>query len=317
MGVMRVDPEKCAHCGLCMENCPFRAWQMDEDQVPRQKAQYECFSCYNCMVACPEDAISIVEPYHVTSGYYASDPWPIPAKLPLDPLDAKGKPAEWTPVERFIFERRSVRNFKPDPVPEPLIRRVIEAGRFAPSSGNCQCWKFIVVTDKGLIEEMNQTCATVLSMLHAMYNNEALVKGLVQVYQQFPQPGLFDPRIIQGGAGSIARKNSPVFLDAPVVILMACDDRSIGGPQIQAGIAGQNINLAAVSMGLGCCWVGFSQLIETNPMLKEKLGLKLPWKINTAMVLGYPKFKQHGVVPREFRPITWFREGAAGPNIET
>jgi hypothetical protein len=34
------------------------------------------------------------------------------------------------------------------------------------------------------------------------------------------------------------------------------------------------------------------------------------------MVLGYPKFKQDGVVPREFRPITWFREGADGPEIE-
>ena len=128
---------------------------------------------------------------------------------------------------------------------------------------------------------------------------------------------MFDPRIIVGGAGSIAKKNSPVFLNAPVVILMACDDRSIGGPQIQAGIAGQNMNLAAMALGLGFCWIGFSQLIEMNPALKEKLGLKPPWKINTAMVLGYPQFRQMGVVPREYRPITWFREGAPGPQIET
>ena len=37
--------------------------------------------------------------------------------------------------EQAIFERRSVRNFKEDPVPEHLVRRVIEAGRFAPSDG--------------------------------------------------------------------------------------------------------------------------------------------------------------------------------------
>jgi hypothetical protein len=36
----------------------------------------------------------------------------------------------------------------------------------------------------------------------------------------------------------------------------------------------------------------------------------------SAMVLGYPKFKQDGVVPREYRPLTWFREGAKGPEIE-
>jgi nitroreductase len=217
----------------------------------------------------------------------------------------------------MIMERRSVRNFKTDPVPEPLIRRVIEAGRFAPSSGNGQPWKFIVVTDKALINEMNEACYNILAVLHNTYKNDAIVKGLMQIYAQAPQPGLFDPRIILGGAGSIAKKNSPTFLNAPVVILMACDDRSIGGPQIQAGIAGQNMNLAALSLGLGFCWNGFSQVIELVPALKEKLGLKLPWRIANAMVLGYPKFKQMGIVPREFRPITWFREGAKAPQFET
>jgi hypothetical protein len=173
-----------------------------------------------------------------------------------------------------------------------------------------------VVTDRALINEMNEGIFNVLSMFYTAYTNDAMVKGLIPVYQQSLQSGLFDPRIMLGGCGSIARKNGTVFLDAPVVILMACDDRSIGGPQIQAGICGQNMNLAAMSLGLGFCWVGFSQVIEMIPELKEKLGLADPWKINTAMVLGYPKFKQVGIVPREFRPVTWFREGESGPVIE-
>jgi hypothetical protein len=36
----------------------------------------------------------------------------------------------------------------------------------------------------------------------------------------------------------------------------------------------------------------------------------------SSLVLGYPRFRQEGVVPREFRPVTWFREGASGPEIE-
>jgi len=71
-----------------------------------------------------------------------------------------------------------------------------------------------VVTDNALIEEMNQTCFNVLAMLHAMYNNDALVKGMVQVYQQFPQPGLFDPASSRARR-SIARKSAPVLLNAP------------------------------------------------------------------------------------------------------
>ena len=317
MGVMKVDTEKCTHCGLCLVNCPFRAWELDENEIPQMKAEYECFSCYNCMVACPAEAISIVRSYYVEDGsFYETQGGPLPAKMPYEPKDADGNADEWTVVERTIMERRSVRNFKSYPVPEPLLRRVLEAGRFAPSSGNCQPWKFIVVSDKVLINEMNDGIYNVLSMFYSAYTNDAMVKGLIPVYQQSLQSGLFDPRIMLGGCGSITRKNAPVFMDAPVVILMACDDRSIGGPQIQAGICGQNMNLAAMSLGLGFCWVGFSQVIEMVPELKEKLGLEEPWKINTAMVLGYPKFKQEGIVPREYRPITWFREGGSGPVVE-
>jgi nitroreductase/NAD-dependent dihydropyrimidine dehydrogenase PreA subunit len=317
MGVMKADPETCTQCGLCLQNCPLGAWEMDENEVPRLKASYECFSCFNCMVACPVGAVSIVEPYHVDEGFYRTDPHPLPVKMPYEPQDAEGRADEWTAVERVIHTRRSVRNFKEDPVPEPLVRRVLEAGRFAPSGGNCQPWKFIVVTNKALIREMDEAALNVAKGLYAMYQDDEHTKGmLVPAYEAKPNPGTYDPRIIQGGIGSLNRGTLPVFLNAPVVILVACDDRAIGGPQIAAGICGQNMNLAALSLGVGFCWVGFSRFIEMVPPLKEKLGLRDPWKINTALVLGYPKFKQEGVVPREFRPITWFREGVEGAEVE-
>jgi nitroreductase/NAD-dependent dihydropyrimidine dehydrogenase PreA subunit len=316
MGVMAVDKEKCTKCGLCIENCPFRVWEEGEDGFPRQKEEYECFSCYNCMVPCAVDAISIVDPYHVDEGFYATDPHPLPAKMPLEPRDAEGNLDEWNAIERAVFYRRSVRNFKDQPVPETLIRRVLEAGRFAPSAGNCQPWKFIVVTNKALIDEMNQAVYNGLNAMYIAYKHDELVKNLVPMYEADPNPGTYDPRVIVGGIGAVVRGYLPVFLNAPVVILVAGDERAISGPQINVGICGQNMNLVANSLGIKACWVGFSQVINMVPPLKEKLGLKEPWRISTAMVLGYPKFKQEGVVPREFRPITWFREGVEGPEIE-
>lgn len=47
-----------------------------------------------------------------------------------------------------VNERRSVRNFKADPVEEEKLRKVLEAARLAPSAGNHQPWKFIVVKDE-------------------------------------------------------------------------------------------------------------------------------------------------------------------------
>jgi nitroreductase/NAD-dependent dihydropyrimidine dehydrogenase PreA subunit len=313
MGVLKVDEEKCTSCGLCMENCPFRAWEWDENKIPRQKQEYECFSCYNCAVVCPTNAISIVDPYHVDKGFFFSDPSYLPAKMPLEPLDGKGKPDKWNVVERTVLERRSVRNYKDMPVPEPLIRRVLEAGRFAPSAGNCQPWKFIVTTNKALIDEISEAAYGVLAMLYTAYKDDEMVKTLVPMYEQDPLPGNFDPRVILGGVGSIFRKNAPVFLNAPVVILIAGDVRAISGPQLNIGICGQNMNLVAKSLGLGFCWIGFSQVLNMVPPMLEKLGVKYPWQIVNSAVMGYPRFKQEGIVPREYRPVTWFRQGSDTP----
>ncbi len=317
MGVMKLDKEACNKCMLCVQNCPFQAWEVDDEGYPRLKDEYECFSCYNCMIPCPLEALSIVEPYHVDAGFYATDPHPLPAKMPLQPRDAEGNPDEWNALERAVLNRRSVRNFKDKPVPEALIRRVLEAGRFAPSAGNCQPWKFIVVTDRALIAEMDEAIFKILNMMYSAYKDDEIVKSMVvPMYEADPKPGMYDPRIILGGLGSISRQTLPPFLKAPAVILIAGDERAISGPEINVGICGQNMNLVANSLGIRACWVGFSQVLSMVPPMTEKLGLKPPWRICSSIVLGYPKFKQDGIVPREFRPVAWFREGTAGPEIE-
>jgi nitroreductase/NAD-dependent dihydropyrimidine dehydrogenase PreA subunit len=316
MGIMKVDKDKCTSCGLCIQNCPFTAWEMDEEEHPRLKAKYDCFSCYNCMVVCPVEAISIQESYHVDSGYWASEPNPIPARMPQEARDKDGNPTEWNAIEKAIFNRRSARNFKEDPVPESLIRRVLEAGRFAPSAGNCQPWKFIVVTDRGLIKEMDDAIFNIISGLYKMYMNDQMVQGLAPMVEASPEPGTYDPRQIIGGSGAISRGTMPPSLKAPVVIILAGDTRAVTGPQLNIGISGQNMNLVANSLGIKACWVGFYRVLNMMPPLLEKLGLKSPWQVATSLVLGWPRFKQEGIVPREKRPVTWFREGGKGPEVE-
>ena len=60
-------------------------------------------------------------------------------------------------VIEAIKSRRSVREYKPDPVDEEKLRAVLEAARWAPSWANTQCWEFVVVTDaetKGKLSEV-------------------------------------------------------------------------------------------------------------------------------------------------------------------
>jgi len=271
-------------------------------------------------VACPYEAITIVDPYHVTEGYWKTDSYPLPAKMPLEPKDEDGNPTEWNAIERAVFERRSVRNFKDTPVPESLIQRVLEAGRFAPSAGNCQPWKFIVITNKALIKEIEKGVTGILEFFYAAYKSDKMVQNLVPLIEGPPfAPGSVDPRVIIGGVGSIVRNKEEmgVALGAPVLILILGDERAISGPELNIGICGQNMNLVANSLGIKACWNGFiAAILNTLPPLKKKLGIKSPWKVVESMCIGYPAFKQEGVVPREYRPVTWFREGSEGSEIQ-
>ncbi|MCH8349611.1 MAG: nitroreductase family protein [Chloroflexi bacterium] len=55
-----------------------------------------------------------------------------------------------------ITSRRQVRSFASDPIPKPDLERILEAGRRAPSSRNGQQWDFVVVSDKGQLEQLSQ-----------------------------------------------------------------------------------------------------------------------------------------------------------------
>ena len=50
----------------------------------------------------------------------------------------------------LIRKRRSIRRYSPAPLPEDALETVLEAARLAPSSGNTQCWRYIVVTDRDI-----------------------------------------------------------------------------------------------------------------------------------------------------------------------
>ena len=56
-----------------------------------------------------------------------------------------------------VRERRSVRKYKPDPVPRAEVEYVLEAARLAPSWANRQCWRYIVITDEATRKKITMT----------------------------------------------------------------------------------------------------------------------------------------------------------------
>ncbi len=59
-----------------------------------------------------------------------------------------------------IRTRRTTRDFRPEPVPDATIRRILEAGRLAPSALNRQPWHFVVVRERSRLEALAEMCPT-------------------------------------------------------------------------------------------------------------------------------------------------------------
>ena len=160
-----VDEEKCNGCGRCVRSCPIQLLMLNENNKAAPNDRYDyfrCITCQNCVAVCPQGAVTIEGEYRVPAGFWKNAHLYNNGKTP--PLPILGKKsyedcqAELTETEKVIYKRRSIRLYKNKPVPPDLIHRVIEAGRFAPSAGNNQPWKFVVIQDKELIDEIDRKC---------------------------------------------------------------------------------------------------------------------------------------------------------------
>ncbi|MCM8768274.1 MAG: nitroreductase family protein [Candidatus Omnitrophica bacterium] len=122
-------------------------------------------------------------------------------------------------VFEAIKKRRTIRRFKPDQVPLPVLQKLVEAARFAPSGGNLQPWEFIIVNDPGLLPDIFATLAW---------------------------------------AGYIAPAGNPPEGKRPTAYIVALQNTAINPrtPVADLAAAIENILLQAVEEGLGTCWIG-------------------------------------------------------------
>jgi len=305
------EPGRCIGCGLSEPN--FAGVQYFGKL---------CIACHNCQAVCPQDALQFPHFYRVNEGRFAYDmdypeaglgfpnPLQLEKPVPLSEIDNK-----LTGVEKVLYRRRSVRVYKDQPVPKELINRVIEAGRFAPSAGNCQGWKFVVVTDKQFLKDLSDFSMKFLSLFTKLYQGKGAGFTMLKKTLAFLKPNAIDQRPMAAIQGTLAPKfgegMAHCLFNAPAVIFLLKHSMHISEPELGMGILGQNMVLTAHSLGLGTCYVGFvANALNLDPLTKKKfgkrLGLKWPYNsVSIVMTLGYPAVQVDKPVEREFPRIDW------------
>jgi nitroreductase len=192
-------------------------------------------------------------------------------------LEALG---EDVPLLEGIRTTRAIRRLKPDPVPRALVRKVCEAGTFAPSGGNRQPWHFVAVTDP----ELRGWVAERYRKTFRAYIEPAVLRAKSA---DFPESG----RRMQRAAIYLADH----LHEVPVLLFIAGWLRR-GEPQLQALMpAAQNILLACRAVGLGASLTTLH--LSFGAELDAKLGLPEGVRTCALLPIGWP-LGRYGRPPR-------------------
>lgn len=166
--------------------------------------------------------------------------------------------------DELLRYRRSIRRYKDNPVSVEVIKEIIHESTLAPSAGNEQPWKFIIVNNNGLLQRISDGCKK--NILNRIQNNPGDYAGK---YSDMLQNQSFN-----------------IFYNAQTLIIIL-GESNCKNLQLDCTLAASYLMMSATSKGLGTCWINFAKEI-TDPDLLLEIGIPKNHTIVAPIIIGYP-----------------------------
>jgi len=176
-------------------------------------------------------------------------------------------------VLNAIKKRRSIRNYKQDKIPDEIMEKLLEAMRLAPSAGNRQPYRFIIVQDKDTKAKLAAAC---------------------KWYPGRPQGQAFiaEAPVVIVACGSAGSAVVRYYKDEGVILALGrdvpaeVDKDSVeyhSTMEMDLAIALDHLTLVAAEEGLGTCWIGALDERE----IKQLLAIPEDRRVSIVMPVGY------------------------------
>lgn len=182
---------------------------------------------------------------------------------------------------RTIFNRRSIRRFKPEQFPREELEHIVQAGLHAPSARNRQPWHFAVLRGQPVIARLN-----------------AEVKAATARMPDNPY------------ADMIRNENYTINYHAPTFVIVSADPRISPLASADCALALGSMFLAACSLGIGSCWINQICPLSDEPGFRKVMdGLGIPsgYRIYGCGAFGYATDAHAATPPRREGTVTYVR----------
>ncbi|MFZ3058643.1 MAG: nitroreductase family protein [Candidatus Methanoperedens sp.] len=189
-------------------------------------------------------------------------------------------------VIEIIKTRRSVRDYKEDPVLDEDIKFLIDCARYAPSGMNMQPWSFLVIQNKEVINKLSEDGKrAMIPLAEKIVNNPNKAPGFI----------------------SFLKTGTNLFYNAPLLVIILGNKKSLTADW-DCAMAAQNMMLAAHSRGIGSCWIGFAMPALMDEKILKELGAPPGYKAVAPLIFGHPQGRTAIAIPERREPeVKWLR----------
>ena len=280
--------DKCNGCGLCFEVCPSFVLEITQGKSWVVRGDW-CIGCGHCGAVCPEEAIAF------STSMIERHPQP----------DVRSAASPET-LALLLRERRSTRLYEKEPIPDDILRKILDAGRHAPTGRNSQNVCYVVLQSPDEIEQLRRRTLGFYEKIFSRIRSPlgAFMLGLVagrkivdSLRDSLPKMEHVRKLIDQG--------KDCLFYHAPVVVVVHAESWDTCSA-FNCSTALYNCSLMAQTLGVGCCFNGYLvSAVNHDRKIKKWLNVPHDHLSFAAMTLGYQKIRFHALVEREAPKVQW------------
>ena len=285
-----IDIDNCTKCKECVKDCVANLFYFDQDML-RLVDSFEdhCIECGHCEAVCPVNVIRLK--FHEEGE--------------LEHSSIKEGVPTYNSFLNLVLNRRSIRRFKEKAIPKDLIENLLKIGRYSPTGSNSENVYYTVVQDKAIVAAISKHITSKMikfaNTIEDPQGRTFLKKSMPeeefnQAVENLPKTKRILERIEQGID----------FWCWNGELIVIHGDKAVGGMPTNSALAAAHIMLAAETLGLGTCSLGYlTYFINGSQTIREILKIPINHIVGYSLTMGYPDVKYKRIPARKPLRVQW------------